>query len=69
VKKVTLDDIFDDAVFDPHADTPDGQEFRVWDNQPGGIVVRRWQEKGVKYVGVEFEQSPGMIYTYLQGTR
>lgn len=40
-------------------------EFEVWDNQPGGRVVERWQEDGVKYVGVEFKHSPGVIYTYL----
>lgn len=46
-----------------------GDEILVWDNQPGGRVVKRWQENGVKYVGVEFENSPGEVYTYLQGSR
>lgn len=56
---INLDDILDG----------NGDEYKVWDNQPGGKVVKRWQENGVKYVGVEFENSPGVIYTYLQGSK
>lgn len=41
--------------------------YQVWDNQPGGRVVRRFQEDGVKYVAVEFENSPGEEYIYLAG--
>ena len=40
------------------------RRYKVWDNQPGGHIVERWQEDGVEYVGVEFEGSPGQIYTY-----
>lgn len=35
-----------------------------WDNQPGGKVVKRFQEDGIKYVYVEFEKSPGKWYLY-----
>lgn len=48
----------DDLLRDP-------DEIKVWDYQPGGKIVRRWQENGVKYVGVEFENSPGIEYKYL----
>jgi hypothetical protein len=51
------------------SDILDDEELKAWDNEPGGKVVKRWQEDGVKYVGVEFENSPGVIYTYLQGTK
>lgn len=53
--KFKLDYIFND------------DNYEVWDDQPGGKIVKRWQEDGVKYVGVEFENSPGVIYTYLEG--
>ena len=41
--------------------------YRVWDNEPGGRVIKRYQEDGVKYVVVEFKHSPGEEYTYLAG--
>ena len=53
---VNIDDIL--ADIDP----------KVWDNQPGGKIVKRWQEDGIKYVGVEFENSPGVVYTYLENS-
>lgn len=40
-------------------------DLEVWDNEPGGTVVRRFQEDGVKYVEVEFKNSPGETYIYL----
>lgn len=59
--KFTLDDLMKPE--------PRPDEYEVWDNQPGGHVVERWQEDGVKYVGVEFKHSPGFLYTYLQGSK
>ena len=53
---ITLDDILNDP-----------EDYKVWDNQPGGKIVKRWQKDNVKYVGVEFDNSPGVIYTYLAG--
>jgi hypothetical protein len=41
-----------------------GQEYAVWDNQPGGTVVDRYTDDGVRYVVVEFENSPGRRYVY-----
>jgi hypothetical protein len=54
VTSFNLNDLFNDPT-----------DYKVWDNEPGGTVVKRWTEDGVKYVGVEFENSPGIIYTYL----
>lgn len=65
MKKVTLDDILNDTVPEEPA-SPHG-DLKVWDNQPGGKVVDRYQENGIKYVWVEFENSPGERYLYLQG--
>lgn len=56
--KFNVDDLFNDEP-----------ELKVWDNEPGGKVVRRYTEDGVKYVEVEFEGSPGKIYTYLAKVR
>jgi len=38
--------------------------LEVWDNRPGGTVVDRYSKDGVEFVSVEFEKSPGTIYTF-----
>ena len=37
----------------------------VWDDEPGGTVVKRFTQDGEKYVYVEFKNSPGKWYLYL----
>ena len=41
------------------------ESLDVWDNRPGGKVIRRYSEDGYKYVVVEFENSPGDEYLFL----
>lgn len=36
-----------------------------WDDRPGGTVVNTFVEDGIKYVEVEFENSPGRRYLFL----
>jgi len=49
---------------------PLNQQYRTWDNAPGGTVVERFKDafSGVEYVLVEFEKSPGVRYKYLAPT-
>jgi hypothetical protein len=61
VKKVSIDDLLNDTP----ADAPSEQSLKVWNDEPGGTVVERFADKGTKYVLVEFENSPGIFYTYL----
>lgn len=42
-----------------------GPVRRVWDDQPGGTVVREYEEDGVKYVTVVFKNSD-TEYTYFK---
>lgn len=67
MKKVSVYDLLDGNYSPEPSEDTSGVE--VWDNQPGGHVVRRYQENGVKYVLVEFKNSPGEYYVYKQGTR
>jgi len=41
-----------------------GEVYEVWDDAPGGTVIRKYTEDGIKYVDVEFSHSPGKVYTY-----
>ena len=43
-----------------------GGVTEVWDNQPGGTIIRQYTEDGIKYVVVEFENSPGVEYIYFK---
>jgi hypothetical protein len=38
--------------------------LEVWDDRPGGTVVDRYTDNGVKYVVVEFKRD-GSRYTFL----
>jgi hypothetical protein len=68
VKKVSVDDIIESGNYDSEG-IKDTSGIEVWDNQPGGHVVKRYQENNVKYVLVEFNNSPGELYLYRQGTK
>ena len=39
----------------------------IWEGQPGGTVVERFERDGEKYVYVVFDKSPNMRYLYLDG--
>jgi hypothetical protein len=41
-----------------------GQDYAVWDNQPGGEIVDRYTLDGENFVVVEFKNSPGYKYVY-----
>jgi hypothetical protein len=42
-----------------------GQDYQVWNDEPGGTVVDRYEFDGQQYVVVEFKNSPGVKYVYL----